>query len=53
MYILLYLSFLLFLLLLMSNYYKIATDKFWAAVSVTRLGDLLDFVELFKAFGYN
>ena len=26
---------------------------FWIAVSVTRLGDLLDFGQLFKAFGNN
>ena len=25
--------------------------EYWAVVSVTRLGDLLDFGQLFKAFG--
>ena len=39
------------------NYYGIRgdhlTNKSWFTSSVTRLGNLLDFVQLFKAFGNN
>ena len=32
---------------------NIKFQKFWAPFSVTRLGDLLDFEQVFKAFGKN